>query len=65
MPLLRQKPDGTWERLVVGSLSEGHPRYEPFPEWDNQAWEARQRAAQALRDALVLELPQAVMEFAV
>lgn len=49
LPLIRKTEQG-WERLVVGSLARGEPRYEPV-EWDEQAWEARQRQAEAIRRA--------------
>lgn len=29
-PLVCQRPDGTWERLVIGSLADAAPSYEPY-----------------------------------
>lgn len=52
-PLIRLRPDGTWERLVIGSLGASAPRYEPCV-WDMQAWEDKQRLSAAAR---LLELP--------
>lgn len=60
MPLIRQRDDGTWERLVIGSLSEGKARYEPC-EWDMRAWQARQRRSERAR---LLGLPRPVRETA-
>lgn len=59
-PLIRQRPDGAWERLVIGSLAAGKAVYEPC-EWDQQAWEDKQRAASAAR---LLELPRRLEEAA-
>lgn len=59
-PLLRQRPDGTWERMVIGSLADGKARYEPCV-WDNAAWEYRQRESERAR---LLTLPRPLQEAA-
>lgn len=56
MTALIRRAGAGWERLVIGSVAQGAPCYEPY-EWDEQAWEARQRQAEAIRRALVLEMP--------
>lgn len=56
-PLIRKNGDG-WEMLRIGSLAEGQPVYEAV-EWDHAAWEARQRAAEAIRRSFILEPPVA------
>lgn len=48
-PLIRQRDDGTWERMRVGGAKEGV--YEPWA-WDNAAWESRQRAAEQRRSTM-------------
>lgn len=58
-PLIRQRPDGTWERLVIGSLKAG-PVYAPCS-WDAQAWEHKQRLAHLAR---LLGLPRPAREAA-
>ena len=65
LPLIRKTERG-WERLVIGTAAGGEPRYEAI-EWDNAAWQARQQAAEAIRQSLILEQPvgataQAAME---
>lgn len=51
LPLIRQRADGTWERLVVGTAKA--PVYEAY-DWDQEGWEARQeRAAQRRAETML------------
>jgi hypothetical protein len=59
-PLIRQRADGSWERIVIGSLSQGKPAYTPYP-WSQTAWEEKQRLAAHAR---LLGLPRPVREAA-
>lgn len=60
LPLIRQRADGSWERLEVGSLAAGKARYTPYA-WSQEAWEDRQRLAAQAR---LLGLPRPVREAA-
>jgi hypothetical protein len=59
-PLIRQRDDGTWERIVIGTLASTSPRYEPYA-WSQMAWEDKQRLAAHAR---LLGLPRPVREAA-
>jgi hypothetical protein len=59
-PLIRQRADGSWERLVIGTMAEGKPVYEPYA-WSQTAWEDKQRAAARAR---LLALSRPVREAA-
>lgn len=58
LPLIRETADG-WERLEIGTAHD--PRYAAYA-WDQEAWEARQRAAEGKRRALILETPLVRLE---
>jgi hypothetical protein len=54
LPLIRQRADGSWERIVIGSLAAGKARWEPYA-WSQEAWEDKQRLAAQAR---LLGLPR-------
>jgi hypothetical protein len=60
LPLIRQRADGTWERIEIGTLASAAPRYEPYA-WSQTAWEDKQRLAAHAR---LLGLPRPVREAA-
>lgn len=49
LPLIRKTSAG-WERLVIGTLAKGRPRYEAVA-WDERAYAARQEQARQARRA--------------